>query len=511
MIDDHPVVNSLLIRNGYITQIIDQPDGISTQTNAVYDLQGATVLPGLVDAHIHLDHFAQSLEKVNCETTSLEVCLDRVQEKAQQLLPGSWVLGHGWNQNNWPGGFPNAQHLDQISTAHPIYLTAKSLHAAWVNQAALDLCGIAFSTPDPPGGAIQRDESGRPTGILFESAMNLVAATIPEPSITQAAIAIGNAQAQLWSLGITGVHDFDRSRCFAALQILNQENTLKLRVTKSLPVELLDEAVRLGLRTGFGNDWLRIGAVKAFADGALGPQTAAMIQPYNGGSQNSGILLLDQETLIEIGEQAVKNGLSMAVHAIGDRANHEVLNAFAKLREIEKRSGLPKLRHRIEHVQLLHPDDTARLAELQVIASMQPIHAISDMHMADRYWGERSRYSYGWRTQLEAGARLAFGSDAPVDSPNPFWGLHAAITRQEPGTKTAWYAEQTLSLKEALAGYTTGPAYTASQEHKQGRLAPGYYADLIVLDRDPFNLEPDELYNLRPIRTMVAGEWVFSA
>lgn len=511
LIDDQPVVNSLLIRDGIIQETFIQPVSIDPRSTHVFDLQGAAVLPGLTDAHIHLELFAQALNKVNCETKSLENCLSRIREKAAVVESGTWILGHGWNQNNWPAGFPTARQLDEITGEHPIYLTAKSLHAAWVNQAALDLCGIDQHTPDPAGGEIQRDLAGMPTGILFESAMNLVADQIPEPTVLETAQAILQAQRLLWSFGITGVHDFDRSRCFAALQILNQRNELKLRVTKSLPVEFLEDAVRLGLRSGFGNEWLRIGSIKAFADGALGPQTAAMIKAYQGSPENTGILMLDQEALIDIASRAVLNGLSMAVHAIGDRANHEVLAAFKQIRRLEKQADLPAYRHRIEHVQLLHPNDLSRLAALGIIASMQPIHAISDMHMADRYWGERSRYAYGWRSQLSAGARLAFGSDAPVDSPNPFWGLHAALTRKQLDSENSWYPEQTIPLRAALEAYTIGPAFAAGLETRQGRLAAGYYADLIVLEQDPFRIALDEIFHLQPARTMVAGEWVYQA
>ena len=216
-------------------------------------------------------------------------------------------------------------------------------------------------------------------------------------------------------MGLTGVHDFDRRDCFMALQQLHADGKLKLRVTKNIPVDLLDQAFELGLRTGFGDDWLRIGSVKVFMDGALGPRTAAMFQPYLNESENRGILNMDGEELFELGRHAADVGLGMTVHAIGDRANHEVLNAYEQLRAYEKKKGLPALRHRIEHVQVLHPDDATRLAALNVVASMQPIHATSDMLMADKYWGERSALAYAWRTQLDAGAHLAFGSDAPVE------------------------------------------------------------------------------------------------
>jgi predicted amidohydrolase YtcJ len=268
------------------------------------------------------------------------------------------------------------------------------------------------------------------------------------------------------------------------------------------------------LRTGFGDDWLRIGGIKAFADGALGPQTAAMLQPYEGEPDNRGMLFLDGEELLEHGRQAAANGLSMAVHAIGDRANHEVLNAFEQLDAFSHSQGLPRLRHRIEHVQLVHPDDASRLAELGVIASMQPVHATSDMDMADRFWGARSRLAYAWRTQLQAGAVLAFGSDAPVESPNPFWGLHAAVTRRRangaPGP-AGWYPEQKLEIQQALLGFTAGPAYAAGIEDRAGRLAPGYFADLLLLEEDPFTCPPEQLHSMRPLATMVAGEWVYRA
>ena len=231
------------------------------------------------------------------------------------------------------------------------------------------------------------------------------------------------------------------------------------------------------------------------------------------------MLLMDAEEIFEHGRQAVENGLPLAVHAIGDRANHEVLDALSQLRRLERdlrlQSNAPDrpLRHRIEHVQVIHAGDAARLAQLGVVASMQPVHATSDMLMADRFWGPRAALSYAWQTQLEHGATLAFGSDAPVESPNPFWGLHAAVTRQRPdGSPGAqgWYTEQRLGLEQALHGYTSGPAYVAGWEDRLGRLAPGYLADLIVLDRDPFDCPPQELHSLRPSATMVGGEWVYS-
>ncbi len=335
---------------------------------------------------------------------------------------------------------------------------------------------------------------------------------IPKPNQNQITEAIKAAIPTLWEIGLTGVHDFDRRSCFIALQNLQNSGDLKLRVVKSIPVEDLDEAIALGLRSGFGNDFLRVGGIKTFADGALGPRTAALLSPYEGEEDNNGILMLDSEQLFEIGSKASKHGLSMAVHAIGDRANHEVLDAYAALREFEFVNGLEHLRHRIEHVQLLHPADQNRLADLNIIASMQPIHAVSDKFMADRYWGTRSNLAYAWKTQLDEQAILAFGSDAPVESPNPFLGIHAAATRQARDGSSdpkGWYPEQKISVPEAIKAYTTGPAYAAGVENISGVIAENYFADLIVLDKDPFGIDFDLLPEIHPIATMVGGEWVY--
>ncbi len=486
------------------------------------DMDGRVILPGLTDAHIHLMHYALGLQKVDVETKTKAEALKRVAERAAKTAPGQWILGHGWQQNDWPpssagapaGQFPTAADLDAIATDKPIYLTAKSLHAAWANSMALRLAGIGPGSPDPVNGKILRDENGQPSGILLEEAMGLVEKALPQPTLAEVVSALETAQPILWRMGLTGAHDFDYRTCFMALQALNAAGKLKLRVTKSVPLDLLPHAHALGLRTGFGDDFLRIGSVKAFMDGALGPRTAAMFAPYLNEPENKGILNMDGEELYEHGRQAAEVGLSMAVHAIGDRAIHEVLDGFKQLRAYERTHGLPALRHRIEHVQIIHPEDAPRLGELRVTASMQPIHAASDMLAADRYWGERARLSYAWRTQLDAGATLAFGSDAPVESPNPFRGLHAAITRCRPdGTPgpEGWYPQEKLTMREALEGFTTGAAYAAGLENRLGRLAPGYFADLIVLEDDPFTCPADDLLTTASSATMVGGEWVWQA
>jgi predicted amidohydrolase YtcJ len=510
----YPIGSAILIDRDRIMAVGEANVLLPQYPNAEkQNMEGRVILPGLTDAHLHLLYYSLSLQKIDCETDTKEACLRRVAERVKTTKPGEWVLGHGWNQNTWDS-WPSASELDAIAPNNPVYLTAKSLHASWANTTALKLANITSQTPDPKNGQIQRDAQGNATGILLETAMDLVGELVPEPSIAEIAEAMEKAQQTLWKMGLTGIHDFDRRDSFMALQQLHAQGKLKLRVLKNLPVELLDQAYDLGLRSGFGDDWLRIGFVKAFMDGALGPHTAAMFQPYVGEENNRGILNMDGEELFEYGRKAAQVGLPMAVHAIGDRANHEVLDAYEQLRNYEKENHLPALRHRIEHVQVLHPDDLSRLGKLNIIASMQPIHATSDMFMADAFWGERSRFAYAPKIQLENGAPLALGSDAPVESPNPFWGLYAAVARRRADgspSPDGWYPEQKLTMAEAWAGFSLGPAYAANMETRLGRLAPNYLADLVVLEKDPFVCAPEDLLTMQSSATMVAGEWVYTS
>lgn len=470
------------------------------------DMGGRVILPGLTDAHIHLERYALSSQKLNLETATPEECLRQIESRAAQTSSATWVLGHGWTD---PSLFQAGLGGDS-----PVYLTAKSLHAAWANATALRMAGIGSGTSDPFDGKILRDASGQPNGILLEGAVRLVESIIPQPGPDEVAAAMEAAQPALWKMGLTGVHDFDGRACFIALQSLETRGRLKLRVLKSIPLELLPQAHALGLGTGFGNDHLRIGSVKVFMDGALGPRTAAMLLPYLNEPANQGILHMEGETLFQHGRQAAAVGLGMAIHAIGDWAVREALDGLEQLRTYEQEHHLPTLRHRIEHVQIIHPDDAPRLGRLGIVASMQPIHALSDMCMADVAWGERSRLAYAWQTQVACGTTLAFGSDAPVESPNPFWGLRAAVTRRLPdGSPGAdgWCPDQRLSMQTALEAYTVGAAYAAGMEDRLGRLASGYYADLIVVEKDPFTCPPDDLLTMQAAATMFGGEWLWQS
>ena len=513
-----PLASALLARGDRILATGSDDDlrarAIGLAGEQAVDLHGLSVLPGLIDAHLHFDWYSLGLQNVDAETGTLAECLERVRTRANATPPGQWISGMGWNQNVWGGQFPTAADLDTAAPTHPVMLRAKSGHACWANSAALRLAGINSTTPNPPSGEIQRDTHGSPTGIFFEDAMHLVDHCLPEPTADDVAGAMLQAQTNAWRVGLTGIHDFDGRRSFTALQMLRERGQLGLRVVKQIQVRHLAEAVGLGLRSGFGDDWLRLGNVKVFVDGALGPRTASMIEPYEGEPDNYGIVVTDKEELYEFATRAAANGLAMTVHAIGDKANHDLLDVYTTIRTEERQRGQAPLRHRCEHVQLLHPADAQRLGQLNVVASMQPIHATSDMRMADRYWGKRSSGAYAWRTQLEAGAVLAFGSDCPVESFNPFWGLHAAVTRRRadgaPGPD-GWYPEQRLDVETALRGFTLGAAYAGYSEARQGSLALGKLADLVVVDRDIFSVDPMAIKDTQVLGTLVGAGWKFRA
>jgi predicted amidohydrolase YtcJ len=410
---------------------------------------------------------------------------------------------------------PTRADLDDLTPDNPTILWRADLHLAWVNSQALQVAGIAADTSDPDMGVIDRDESGQPTGILRELAINLVSRAIPPPTADETDRAMRKAMTDVHRLGLTGVHDMrimggeDGPPAFGAWQRLRSEAGLKLRVWMMLPGERLSEVIALGLRAGFGDDYLRVGGIKLFADGATGPRTAWMLEPF--ADAGVGMPLTPMKEIANLVSRAHQAGISTAAHAIGDRAVRELLDVFAEVLPRQGGDDRPLAPHRIEHVQHSHPADLQRLARLGLVASVQPIHATDDMAMMDQACGRRGRWAYAFRDLLNAGTVLALGSDCPVASPNPFWGIHAAVTRQRrDGTPPGgWYPAQRLTVAEAVWGYTMGPAYASGQVARQGSLIPGKLADLIVLDRDIFNIPAQDIPEAQVLLTILGGETVY--
>jgi hypothetical protein len=516
----HPRCTAVAIADGRIVACGDSSlRALADRRTQIDDLDGATLLPGLTDAHVHFQWTALSLAEIDLfDLPNKEEALSRVAAAAAKAEPGAWLIGRGWAQGAWPGGaFPTAADLDAVAPNNPVWLRARSGHAAWVNSAPLAAAGITAATPDPEGGTIGRGEDGAPSGILLETAMNLVRNVMPRQDTAQIATLMEEAQRRMWAAGLTGFHDFDGPQAFEAMQLLQERGALGLRVWKNVNDPFIEHAHRLRLRSGFGNAWLRLGGLKIFADGALGPLTAAMLAPYeNSESENLGLVVTDKGRMRVLVSVASAAGFAATIHAIGDRAVRDVLDVYEAVRAEERARGLPTTarRHRIEHVQVIHPDDLGRLAALDVIASMQPIHATSDYEMADKYWGARSALAYNARVQLDQGVQVAFGSDSPIEPFAPLLGIHAAVTRRRadgaPGPE-GWYPALRLSVDEAVRGFTLGAAYASYREHELGRVAPGYLADLTALDADIYQIAPEALLKVGVVGTMTGGVWRYAS
>lgn len=493
--------------NGEMKQYL-RPDG------ETIDLGNKTVVPGFIDAHIHFLSYGLSLQQIDLVgADTLGEAMQRVSDRASSVEAGRWLSGRGWEQVSWEGGrFPNRYHLDRVAPDHPVFLRRKCGHAGWANSQALSLAGISANTPNPDGGEIIRDaNTGEPTGILLERAMDLVDTLIQEPTHEECTEAVRTAMRHVHRMGIVGVHNMEGAAALNAFQQLREDGMLNLRLLQQIPESDMDAAIQLGIRSGFGDEWIRFGAVKIFSDGALGARTALMVEPYENEPHNYGIAVATADHLVQQVERAARNGLAVHIHAIGDQANRNVLDAVERCQTAA--IGL-HLRHRIEHAQVLHPDDVARFAQLNVIASMQPIHCTQDIVYADANWGVRSRLAYAWSSLLSSGAKLAFGSDAPVETPNVLKGIYAAVTRRRedgyPGPH-GWYPEECLSAAEAIYAYTMGAAYSGCEETIKGSLRAGKLADLVILSHDILTEGPDKILRTEVEATMVDGKFVYQA
>jgi predicted amidohydrolase YtcJ len=468
-----------ITRDGRVARGVEAWEGDASQvSNERIDLDGRTILPGLADAHVHFRTWA--IERARVDLSGAR-SVREVAERAAAAT-GDWVIGQGWRAAE-AGGEPDAALLDEVCGDRPVALWAHDRHTLALSTRALELTGTASAT-----GVVREHDAW--------------AVPLPEPTAAEALAAVDAAQAIAHAAGVTQVHDFERHGGLGIWQDLHADRLLTLRVSAARAADLLGGVLAAELRTGFGDDLLQLGAVKAFLDGTLGSRTAHMLEPFADGG--SGLELLAAADFTELVRAAAEGGLQVAVHAIGDAANRVALDAFEATRPAWHGRGL---RPRIEHAQLLHPDDVGRFAQLGVIASMQPSHAPSDRDGADAAWGERAAGAYAWRALADAGAALAFGSDAPIEPLQPLQGVHAAVNRTLDG-RPPWRAEQALTVAEAVAGFTTGAAYAIGREARLGRLSPGYAADLVVLDDDPFTCAPERIASIGVVATMVGGRWV---
>jgi predicted amidohydrolase YtcJ len=482
------------------------------------DLRGKTLLPGFIDAHIHLIYAAYRSYYVNAETClSEDEVAKLVRQRANQTPIGQWIQGGQWNKNVWPGEkFPTKASLDDAAPEHPVALASKDGHLLWVNSLALQRAGITAETPEPTNSAILRDSTGEPTGILQEEgATSLVYDIIDrhDPALTRHLV-----QAKLKELqqcGLTTIHDIEDSDALTLFQRLREEGVLGMRVHMILPRKMLPELRELDLRTGIGDDMLHLGGIKIFADGTLGSQTAAMLDSFEGTPGNQGILVLPEQEMNETVSAAAELGMSIAIHAIGDRAAHVALNSFEQaqrhLDELQPKKA-PRLRYRLEHVQLITPDDLERMRRLGVVASVQPYHAVADRDIAERYWGKRHRRAYAYHTMQQMGIPLALGSDAPVETFDPLHILYAATMRNDPATaqqRPPWLPDQALPVAQAIWDYTMGAAHAGAEEDSKGSLTVGKLGDAIVLREDILSVPQERMIENGVQATILGGKVVF--
>jgi predicted amidohydrolase YtcJ len=479
------------------------------------NLKGQFVMPGFNDAHVHLggaaaDELAVPLTGV----PSAEEMQRRVAAAVAQHKEGEWITGGGWDHTLWPERrFPNRQQLDAVSPKNPVILTHISGHVAVANSLALKSAEIDKNTPNPPGGEIERDALGQPTGMLKEgAAISLVKVRIPDPTFEQRRKGIELVLQNVARNGVTSVQDNSEWADFQVYQQLKEEGKLTVRITEWLPFNLpLNELQNMQAQGGTKDPWLKIGALKAFLDGAMGSRTAAMLEPYSDDPSTSGILTSDPEKLTAMAIQRDKAGFQLAFHAIGDRANRIALDVFAA---VAKANGPRDRRDRVEHAQVVAPMDFPRFAELHIIASMQPSHQTTDMRWAeDRIGRERIMSAYAWATMLKNKVPLAFGTDYDVEPISPFRGLYACVTRERPdgGPRNGWEPQERISLEDCIRAYTSGSAYAQFEEGKKGELKPGEYADFIILSNDLTKVPPAQFTKTRVLRTVAGGRTVYQA
>jgi predicted amidohydrolase YtcJ len=502
-----PQASAVAVRDSKIIAVGKTSDvaNLGKRNFKVINLQGKTVVPGFTDCHTHFLSFALSLNQVNLDqVNSFGQILSEIKAFAKKLRPKEWLLGRGWDKNILKkGGSFTKEVLDKICPNNPVALRSKDHHLLWVNSLALKLAEIDKYTEDPPGGNIDRDPiPGEPTGILKENACELVWKKISSPSPEQCERLLKEAMKRANSFGLTGIHNFEEQKAVFFFQKFLKDDELSLRVCFWISKEELDSAISLGLRSGFGDENIRFGGVKLYSDGALGSQTALMFEPYEDSEDNFGIEVTSQDQLTDWVKKASQAAISVAIHAIGDKGVHQALNAIEHAKN-------KNLRHRIEHIQLLHPQDLKRFSKLGVIASVQPYHAPSDRDIADNYWGKRAGFRYPYKSLLNHQTNLVFGSDLPIETMDPLKIIYAAVTRRkEREKKRAWYPKECLSVPEAVFAYTQSASYASYEEKIKGSIKIGKLADMVVLSKNIFEVNPEEILNTRVESTILGGKIV---
>ena len=502
-----PGGNAIIVEHGRVRAVtaMDAARAVAPEADIV-DLGNVTITPGLTDAHIHLTEWAVARAQVDlAHCTSIG---EAVRTTARGARNNGWILGRGWNSHLWGGEYPGSAALDEVIPDVPVALQSHDMHAMWLNTKALQQTGIFEYSGDPDGGRILRDTRGVPQGVLLENAAQLVVPHLPRYDVDSIMPLVRAAQHELHTYGITGIHSFPGVHLkdpdpLPVVQVMRERGVLALRVLQHIALEKLQSAVSIGMRSGLGDEWIRIGGVKMFLDGALGSRTAWMREPYEN-SADRGVQVMAENDFRSAVSLAAANGIASVVHAIGDAA---VALAFQVLREDSVQvSALP---HRVEHVQCV-PGNCDGIDD-KVICSVQPSHLMTDWRAADTHWGRRAASTYAFRALIEKRATLAFGSDAPVEPADPRHGLFAAVTRTDLAHEPhgGWQKHQKLSVAEALAGYTIGAARAAGIPAGQAGLVPGALADFVAWKQDPLNVEPAGLLELQPAATIVAGDMVY--
>ncbi|CDM64314.1 predicted TIM-barrel fold metal-dependent hydrolase [Pyrinomonas methylaliphatogenes] len=479
----------------------------------VIDAGGRLVLPGFNDAHVHFISGGFQLANIDLrDAATPQEFAERIRRFSEKLPKGRWITGGDWDHERWPGApLPTKELIDPFTPDRPVFVNRLDGHMALANSYVLKLAGITRATPDPPGGQIVRDpRTGEPTGILKDAAMGLVYRVMPEPSFEEKLEAARRATDYAASLGVTSVQDMSAGADVGVYQTLLERGELKTRIYAVSPLPQWERLKAVGVRAAFGSPMLRIGGLKGFADGSLGSTTALFFEPYNDAPNTRGLATDEMPHMLERVRGADRAGLQVMIHAIGDRANHEILSIYE---QVARENGERDRRFRIEHAQHLRAQDIPRFGRDHVVASMQPYHAIDDGRWAEKRIGpERIKTSYAFRSLIDSGAVLAFGSDWTVAPLNPLLGIYAAVTRRTLDGKNpnGWVPEQKISVEEAVRAYTVGSAYAEFAEKEKGRIAPGMLADMVLLSEDIFRIDPVEIEKTRVLLTIVDGRIVYS-